>query len=110
MKKIRDIVVKNLSVALASFALFFSGVSLYGYCFYIFHQPKMPEELVKEGYIKPVPSKGFYVAEINRKIAREEQLNKIEELLEKAIWIAKEIDEPKKTLEEMIKILYEEEK
>lgn len=68
------------------------------------------EELVKEGYIKPVPSKGFYVAEINREIAREEQLNKIEELLEKAIWIAKEIDEPKKTLEEMIKILYEEEK
>ena len=36
------------------------------------------EELVKDGYVINVPQKGFYVAEINKDVVREELLNKIE--------------------------------
>ena len=66
------------------------------------------EDLVKEGYVKTIPSKGFYVAEINKDIVREEQLSKIENLLDKAISMAKTNNIPKKTINEMITILYEE--
>ena len=65
-------------------------------------------ELVKEGYLKNVASKGFYVAKINKDIALEEQLNKIEELIDKAVDIAKMNNIKKKVLNEMIDILYEE--
>ncbi len=68
------------------------------------------EELVKENYIKNIPSKGFYVAKINKDIALEQQLNKIEELINKAIIIAKVNNIKKKTLNEMLNILYEEDK
>ena len=68
------------------------------------------EELVKEGYLKNVPSKGFYVAKINKDVALEEQLNKIEELMDKAVAIAKMNNITKKTLNEMLNILYEEDK
>ena len=68
------------------------------------------EELVKDGYLKNVPSKGFYVAKINKDVALEEQLNKIEELIDKAVTIAKMNNINKKTLNEMLSILYEEEK
>ncbi len=68
------------------------------------------EELVKEGYVKNVPSKGFYVAKINKDVALEEQLNKIEELIDKAVNIAKMNNINKKTLNEMLNILYEEDK
>ena len=56
------------------------------------------EELVKEGYVKNVPSKGFYVAKINKEVVLEEQLNKIEELMDKAVVIAKMNNINKKTL------------
>ena len=67
------------------------------------------EELVNEGYVKTIPSKGFYVAEINKDLAREEQLNKIQTLIDSAIEIAKLNNLSKKELKEMIDILYEEE-
>lgn len=68
------------------------------------------EELVNEGYIKTIPSKGFYVAEINMDIAREEQLNKIENLLDSAVNIAKTNNISKKNINEILDILFEEEK
>ena len=68
------------------------------------------EELVHEGYVISVPSKGFYVAEINNEVVREELLNKIELLLDEAVNIAKLNSIDKKTILEMINILYEEEK
>ena len=68
------------------------------------------EDLVKEGYVKTIPSKGFYVAEINKDIVREEQLSKIENLLDKAVSMAKTNNIPKKTINEMITILYEEDR
>lgn len=66
------------------------------------------EELVKEGYVKNVPSKGFYVAEVNIDIAKEEQQRKIQDLLDAAISIAKMSNISRKTLEDMIDILFEE--
>ena len=68
------------------------------------------EELVNEGYLKNVPSKGFYVAKINKDIALEEQLSKIEDLMDTAVSIAKMNKIKKKTLNEMLNILYEEDK
>lgn len=65
-------------------------------------------ELVKEGYIKNVPSKGFYVAKINIDIAREEQLSRIENLMDRAVDIAKNNNISKKTLTDILEILYEE--
>ena len=62
------------------------------------------EELVHEGYVISVPSKGFYVAEINNEVVREELL------LDEAVNIAKLNSIDKKTILEMINILYEEEK
>lgn len=67
------------------------------------------EELVNEGYIKTIPSKGFYVVEVNIEIAREEQLNKIEKMLDSAVSIAKMNNIPRKTINEILDILYEEE-
>jgi len=66
------------------------------------------EELVKEGFIINIPSKGFYVAEINKEIILEEQLNKIENLLEKVVLIAKTNNIKRETIEEVLDILYEE--
>ena len=68
------------------------------------------EELVKDGYVINVPQKGFYVAEINKDVVREELLNKIETLLDEAVNIAKLNNIDKKTILEMMEILYEEEK
>lgn len=68
------------------------------------------EELQKEGYVKTIPSKGFYVSEINKEFAKEEQLNKIQSLIDSAIDIAKINNIDKETILKMIDILYEEEK
>lgn len=68
------------------------------------------EELVNEGYVKTIPSKGFYVAKINMHIAYEEQLNKIQDLLDKIVTISKMNNIPRDVINEMLDILYEEEK
>lgn len=67
------------------------------------------EELVNEGYVVNVPSKGFYVAKINLEVAKEEQLNRIETLLDTAVGIAKRNNNiDKETIREILDILYEE--
>ena len=66
------------------------------------------ELLVNEGYVINIPAKGFYVAEINKDLAREEQLHKIETMLDSATRIAKINNISKETLIEMLKILFEE--
>ncbi len=68
------------------------------------------EELVKEGYVKTIPSKGFYVSTVNKELAKEEQLNKIQDLLESAINIAKMNNFSQKVISDMLNILYEEDK
>ena len=68
------------------------------------------EELVRDGYVITIPSKGFYVAEVNLDVAREEQLNKIENLLDTVVTLAKTNNIEKETITEILDILYEEEK
>lgn len=62
-------------------------------------------ELVKEGYVKTIPAKGYFVAKINKDILIEEQLSKIEELLDKVLDIARLNGISKTKVKEMIDIL-----
>ncbi len=71
---------------------------------------KAYEELEKEGFVVMVPGKGVYVAQINREFALEEEKRKIEELMEKIIFIAKNNNIEKKELQQMWEILSEEAK
>lgn len=67
------------------------------------------EELEKEGYVETIPGKGTYVANKNTEIIRDEQLQKIENLIDTAVSIAKISGISKKEIEDMLSILYEEE-
>lgn len=66
------------------------------------------EELEKEGYVETVPGKGTYVAHKNAELIKEEQLQKIESLIDTAISIAKLTDISKDEIKDMIDILYSE--
>ena len=67
------------------------------------------EELEREGYVETIPGKGTYVANKNKEMIREEQLQKVEGLLDTAVSIAKISNITKKEIQEMLDILYEEE-
>lgn len=64
------------------------------------------EELEKEGYVETVPGKGTYVAHKNAELIKEEQLQKIESLIDTAISIAKLTNVSKDEIKDMIDILY----
>lgn len=66
------------------------------------------EELEKEGYVETIPGKGVYVANKNIELIREEQLQKIEDLIDTAVSIAKISNISKKEVENILDILYEE--
>ena len=55
-----------------------------------------------------IPGKGTYVASKNIELIREEQLQKIEGLLDTAVSIAKISNISKKEIENMLEIIYEE--
>lgn len=65
------------------------------------------EALEKEGYVETIPGKGMYVANKNTELIREEQLQKIEDLIDTAVNIAKISNISKKELENILDILYE---
>lgn len=67
------------------------------------------EELEKEGYVETIPGKGTYVASKNIEIIKEEQMKKVENLIETAISIAKISKISKKEVNDILDILYEEE-
>ena len=67
------------------------------------------EELEREGYVETIPGKGTYVANKNKEMIRDEQLQKVEGLLDTAVSIAKISNITKKEIQEMLDILYEEE-
>lgn len=66
------------------------------------------EELEKEGYVETIPGKGVYVANKNIELIREEQLQKIEDLIDTAVSIAKISNISKTEVENILDILYEE--
>ena len=49
IKKIKEFFVKKLKIenAMGNFAFAFAGGSAHRFCYYIFHQPKMPDELME---------------------------------------------------------------
>ena len=69
---------------------------------------KAYEELEKEGFVEMVPGKGVYVAKINRELALEEEKKKIEELIEKIIFIARTNNITNKEIKDMWEILEQE--
>lgn len=66
------------------------------------------EALEKEGYVETIPGKGTYVASKNIELIKEEQLQKIENLIDTAVSIAKISNISKQEIENMLDILYEE--
>ncbi len=68
------------------------------------------EELENEGYVKTIPAKGVYVANVNKDIIREEQLQKIEGFLDNAVRLAQINNVSRAELNKMLDILFEEEK
>ena len=67
------------------------------------------DELEREGYVETIQGKGTYVANKNTELIKEEQLQKVENLIETAVAIAKISNISKKEVTEMLDILYEEE-
>ena len=67
------------------------------------------DELEREGYVETIQGKGTYVANKNTELIKEEQLQKVENLIETAVYIAKISNISKKEVTEMLDILYEEE-
>ena len=68
------------------------------------------EELEREGYVETIPGKGTYVANKNTELIREEQLQKIEGLIDTVVSIAKISKITKEEIRNMLDILYEEDK
>ena len=65
-------------------------------------------EELEEGYVETIPGKGVYVANKNIELIREEQLQKIEDLIDTAVSIAKISNISKQEVENILDILYEE--
>lgn len=65
------------------------------------------EELEKEGLIRSVAGKGFYVCEYNMDFLREKQLMMLEQRLTEVIQDAKNAGLAKNELLEMVEALYE---
>ncbi|GAB2562493.1 GntR family transcriptional regulator [Gracilibacillus alcaliphilus] len=67
------------------------------------------EELEKAGFIYSIVGKGSFVAEQNLEVIREKKLQAIEEQLGSVISNSKEIGLPLDELQQLLKILYEDE-
>ncbi len=67
------------------------------------------EALEKEGYVETVAAKGTYVSDKNVELIREEQLQKVENLIETAVSIAKLSQISKLEIQAMLDIIYGEE-
>ncbi|HCJ58410.1 GntR family transcriptional regulator [Lutispora sp.] len=66
------------------------------------------EELEREGYIVSVPGKGSFVGAQNKELLREARIRIVEEKLAEAVSAARTIDISYGELQEMLKLLYEE--
>ena len=66
------------------------------------------EDLEREGFIYTVPAKGCYVAQKNTELLREENLKKIEALMEEMLRLAGSCNLSRRELLEMIELQMEE--
>ncbi|MEG0277481.1 MAG: GntR family transcriptional regulator [Coprobacillus sp.] len=67
------------------------------------------EDLQKDGFIETIAGKGTFVASQNKDFIKEEQLKLIQDKVEDAVKIAKVYDVSLETIEDMLKLIYEEE-
>ena len=67
------------------------------------------DELEKEGFVETVPGKGTYVANKNVELIKEEQLAKIQDLLDTAVQLAKLSKISEEEVKNMLDILFMEE-
>lgn len=67
------------------------------------------DELEKEGFLETRPGKGCFVANKNRELVKEEQLKRVEKLIEEAVNIAKLSKITKQDIQEMLTLFYDEE-
>ncbi|MCM1134694.1 MAG: GntR family transcriptional regulator [Clostridium sp.] len=67
------------------------------------------EDLERDGFITTIVGKGSYVRAADIRLVREEKLKQIEDLLSKAISLARQSAIERKEIEEMIEIIYQEE-
>lgn len=65
------------------------------------------EELEKEGFIVTLPGKGSFVAETNTEFIKEQQIKKIEDLIENAVSIAKSLGLKKEDIMELLNLYFE---
>lgn len=67
------------------------------------------DELESEGYIKTIPKKGSFVAPRNLELMREEKLKEIQSLIEEIYDVAKMSHISNDEIEELFRIIFEEE-
>lgn len=67
------------------------------------------DELEKEGFVETVPGKGTYVANKNVELIKEDQLAKIQDLLDTAVQLAKLSKISEQEVKNMLDILFMEE-
>lgn len=67
------------------------------------------EDLERDGFISTVVGKGSFVKAADTRLVREEKLKQIEELLSRAILLARQSAIGREEIEEIIDILYQEE-
>ena len=67
------------------------------------------DELEKEGFVETVPGKGTYVANKNVELIKEEQLAKIQDLLDTAVQLAKLSKISEQEVKNMLDMLFMEE-
>lgn len=65
------------------------------------------DELERDGFINSVPGKGFYVAEKNLELVREEHLKQIEQFLSEIVSLAAPCGLSKKELSDMLDAAWE---
>ncbi len=67
------------------------------------------EDLERDGFISTVVGKGSFVKAADTRLVREEKLKQIEDLLSRAILLARQSAIGREEIEEIIDILYQEE-
>lgn len=67
------------------------------------------EDLERDGFITTVVGKGSFIKAADIRLVREEKLKQIEDLLSRAISLARQSAVGREEIEEMIEIIYQEE-
>ena len=67
------------------------------------------DELEKEGFLETRPGRGCFVANKNRELVKEEQLKRVEKLIEEAVNMAKLTKITKQEIQQMVTLFYDDE-